>query len=333
MALHRRRHRENIKINHEANLPKSAEPLHQGHTLVKVAYASLNHLEYKVAEMPLASAVFSKPATPGLDFSGTVVATTLNSLKPGQRVFGRTEPRTCGTLAEYVVVGKSGVAALPAGVSLRDAACVGICGVAALQSLAPFVGPGSSVLINGGSSVVGEFAIQIAKALECENITTICSGKNAELCRSLGADNVIDHRSEDPVAVLNQAGRTYSHILDTVFSNSDLYWQCHHFLGQRGTYVSVGLPIKLQAFRTLFTIYILPRFLGGGRRKFRFHSVTANPEDLEQLGRWIAEGRLKAVIDEEYELEDADRAYGRLKSGRASGKLVVRVCGEDVLSS
>ncbi|KAJ3540729.1 hypothetical protein NM208_g4929 [Fusarium decemcellulare] len=317
----------NLKFTDDAKLPKNANPLPKDHTLVKVAYASLNHLDYKVAEMPLGSTFIKKPVTPGLDFSGTVVASNLNNLKPGQRVLGRTEPPTGGTLAEYVVVGRAGVAALPDGVPLRDAACVGICGTTALQCFAPYVGRDKKVLINGGSGGVGTFAIQVAKALG-GRVTAISSGANAELCKSLGADEVIDYKSEDIVAALNRSGQQYDHILDTVFANPNIYWQCHQYLKPQGTYVSVGLPPTFKTFKTLAAIHLLPKWLGGGQRKFVFHSVTANPENFTQVAQWIAEGKVKPVIGEEFSLEEAGKAYQKLKAGATRGKLVVRVSGE-----
>ncbi|KAK7416531.1 hypothetical protein QQX98_005135 [Neonectria punicea] len=323
----------NLEITGEAILPKGVDAPPKDHTLVKVAYASLNHLDYKVAEMPLGSNLFSKPATPGLDFSGTVVATTLSDLKPGQRVLGKTEPPACGTLAEYVMVGKAGIAALPDCVSLKDGACVGICGVTALQCLAPFVKPQSKILINGGSGGVGIFAIQVAKALGCAQITTVCSAPNADLCQSLGADTVIDYKAEDPVIALKQSGQRFDHVLDTVFANPDLYWQCHRYLEPEGRYVCVGLPPQFKTAKSLIAIHILPRCLGGGRRKFLFHSVTANPEHFAQVASWIGEGKVKPVIEEEFDLEDAGSAYTKLKTGRVRGKLVVRVCGEAVPGS
>ncbi|CAM1503514.1 Fc.00g011050.m01.CDS01 [Cosmosporella sp. VM-42] len=318
----------NLKTVTDAKLPKGAESLPKDHALVKVAYASLNHLDYKVAEMPLGSKLFSKPATAGLDYSGTVVSSTLSNLKPGQRVLGKTEPPACGTLAEYVVVGKLGVAPLPSAVSLRDAACVGVCGVTALQTLIPYLKPGDKVLINGGSGGVGIFAIQVAKALGCAHITAICSGSNADLCRSLGADDVIDYKTVDPVLQLKRSDKQYDHILDTVFLDPNLYWQCHHYLQPRGKYVCVGLPPRFKTFKALFAIHLLPAFLGGGQRKFVFHSVTADPEHSMQVARWIEEGKVKPVIEEEFDLDAGGRAYGKLKTGRTRGKLVVRVCGE-----
>ncbi|EXK25700.1 hypothetical protein FOMG_17659 [Fusarium oxysporum f. sp. melonis 26406] len=318
----------NLKPVMDAKLPKHAQSLPKGHTLVKVAYASLNHLDYKVAEMPLCNIMFPKPATPGLDFSGTIVSTTLDDFEEGQRVFGRAELPSGGTMAEYAVVGGTGIAALPDGVFLKEAACIGICGTTALQCLRPFVQPGDRVFINGGSGGVGIFAIQIAKALGCSHVTTTCSAANAEFCRNLGADEIIDYNSENPLEVLKKSAEQFDCILDTVFINPYMYWQCHQYLKPHGTYVCVGLPPRFQTFKSLLTIKLLPRWLGGGKRKFKYHSVIANQRDFTQVAGWIRDGKINTFIEQEFALDDAGRAYARLKAGRTRGKLVVRVGGE-----
>ncbi|KAF5664656.1 zinc alcohol dehydrogenase [Fusarium circinatum] len=318
----------NLTLVTDTKLPKNASSLSKGQTLVKVAYASVNHLDYKVAEMPLTNFMFSKPVTPGLDFSGTIVSTTLNEFQSGQKVFGRTDLPVGGTLAEYVVVGSKGMAVLPDDVELRDAACVGICGTTALQCMSPFVKEGDRVFINGGSGGVGVFAIQVAKALGCSHVTVTCSASNAEFCRSLGADETIDYKSESPIEVLKQKEDKFDFILDTVFNDPDLYWQSHQYLTPEGQYVCVGLPPCFQTFKSLLAINLLPRWLGGGKRKFKYHSVTANRKDFRQIADWMKDGKVKVVIEEEFGLEDAGRAYARLKEGRTRGKLVIRVGDE-----
>ncbi|KAG5765107.1 hypothetical protein H9Q72_006809 [Fusarium xylarioides] len=318
----------NLTLATNAKLPKNSPSLPKGQTLVKVAYASVNHLDYKIAEMPLTNFMFSKPVTPGLDFSGTIVSTTLDEFQSGQNVFGRTELPIGGTLAEYVVVRSKGLAVLPDGVELRDAACVGICGTTALQCMLPFVKAGDKVFINGGSGGVGVFAIQVAKALGCSQVTVTCSVSNAEFCRNLGADETIDYKSEDPIEVLKKKEDKFDFILDTVFNDPDLYWQSHQYLKPEGQYVCVGLPPRFQTFKSLLTISLLPRWLGGGKRKFKYHSVTANRKDFGQIVDWMKDGKVKAVIEEEFGLEDSSKAYARLKEGRTTGKLVVRVGDE-----
>ncbi|KAF3805726.1 Reticulon-4-interacting protein 1 [Colletotrichum gloeosporioides] len=320
----------NLKLVTNAPLPKTASSLPKGCTLVKVAFASINH-DYKLAELPFLNRIFPDPATPGVDYSGTVVATTSTTLQPGQGVFGRTEMHKCGTLAEYVVVGKSGIAAVPAGVSLKDAACVGICGVTALQALAPFVKEGDTVLVNGGSGGTGMFAIQVAKALGCARVVAVCSGQNADFCRSLGADDVIDYKKGDLVDALQKRGEQFDHILDTIFLDTELYWQSHQYLVPDGTYVAIGLPLTAHTFTTLIWIHLLPRLFGGGKRRFKFHSVFANPEHFLQVGRLVEEGKVKPVIEDVFGLEDAGKAYARIKSGKAAGKLVIAVGGDVAL--
>ncbi|GKU12568.1 unnamed protein product, partial [Fusarium langsethiae] len=209
----------NLKLIVDAKLPNDSDCLTKGQTLIKVAYASVNHLDYKVAEMPFASMIFAKPVTPGLDYSGTIVSTTRGDFGIGQRVFGRTDLPTGGTLAEYVVVRDQGVAAVPNGVSLRDAACIGICGTTNVQYLASVIKAGDKVFINGGSGGVGMFAIQVAKALGCSHITTACSALNAEFCRALGADETIDYESEDILEVLKDREDPFDLVYDTIFSN------------------------------------------------------------------------------------------------------------------
>ncbi|KAH7174028.1 uncharacterized protein B0J16DRAFT_351244 [Fusarium flagelliforme] len=311
----------------DAKLPSNAKSLPKGQSLVRVAYASINHLDYKVAEMPFSSILFTKPVTPGLDYSGIIVSTTLGDFKAGQQVFGRTELPTGGTLADYVIVGEKGIAAVPDGVSMRDAACIGICGTSIVQSLVPFVERGDRVFINGGSGGVGVFAIQVAKTLGA-HVTVTCSASNANFCRSLGADEIIDYKSEDVLEGLKNREEAFDLVYDTIFSDANLYWQSHHYLKPEGRYVCVGFPPTFHFFKTLMSIKLLPGWLGGGKRPFKFHSVVANRKDFGHVAGWIRDGKVKVVIEEEFGLEDAGRAYGRLKEGRTRGKLVIRVGGD-----
>ncbi|KAK5132729.1 hypothetical protein LTR08_008695 [Meristemomyces frigidus] len=313
----------NLKLNAQAALPKKAAALPASHTLVRVAYATTNPVDAKVAEY--APFIFSKPATPGLDFSGTVVASTLPHLTPGDRVFGKTEIPAFGTLGEYIVVGAQACVPVPEGVALDQAACVGVTGLTAYQCLAPFVKAGGKVLINGGSGGTGTFGIQIAKALGC-HVTTTCSGANVELCKSLGADRVIDYRSEDVVATLKRSGAQYDLIVDNVFAGPELYWNCHHYLKPTGRYVTIAG--SLGTMFALMKVLLWPAVLGGGQRPVQFVTCTTNAEQYAQIGKWMQEGKVKAIVEQEFELEEAGKAYERLKSGRTRGKLVIKVAGE-----
>lgn len=141
--------------------------------------ASLNPVDYKLPELPLIGRLaIPKPATPGLDFSGTIVLSTPTSrLQPGTRVFGKLEPKQqFGTLGEYVVGSSEGTVAVPGGIGMAEASTLGVCGLVTYQALTRHVREGMRVLVNGGSGGTGTFAVQIAKALGAEVVVT-CSGK------------------------------------------------------------------------------------------------------------------------------------------------------------
>ncbi|EME84105.1 uncharacterized protein MYCFIDRAFT_162964 [Pseudocercospora fijiensis CIRAD86] len=320
----------NLKLDNNVPLPKNASSLSSGQTLVKVAYASLNPVDYKMAEMPILGNYILPSSTPGLDFSGTVVDTKLSHLKPGDRVHGRLDPPFFGTLADYVVVGTEGIAKVPENLELRHASVAGIVALTAYQSIAPYVSAGDEIFINGGSGGTGTFGIQIAKALGCK-VTTTCSGANVDLCKQLGADEVINYRETDVLQTLKS--RTSSNkplfrlIVDNVFNDGSLYWNSHHYLEPSGTFLTPG-GTKFAQIRDIALGRILPRWLGGGQAKFVFLACKPSREQMETIDKWMVEGKVRAIIEKVYEMEDAGKAFERLKSGRVRGKLVVKIGGE-----
>ena len=165
-----------------SSAPLPTHSLAPGEVLIKVHAASLNPVDYKLAEIPIVGRfAIPKPATPGLDFSGIVVNTSASStLQPGQRVFGKLEPKQqFGTLGEYIIGSKAGTVPLPDNISFEEGATLGVCGLVTYQCLIRNVKKGDRVLINGGSGGTGTFAVQIARTLGCEVVTT-CSGKFQE---------------------------------------------------------------------------------------------------------------------------------------------------------
>ncbi|KAL1588966.1 hypothetical protein WHR41_02521 [Cladosporium halotolerans] len=314
----------NLKATSSWPLPKNAKNLSKDQTLVRVSYASLNPVDYKVPELPLLGRfVFSK-GVPGLDFAGTVIESTLPHLKPGERVFGETAPPSFGALGEYLIASKEACVPIPDGVEPKHAATLGVAGLTAYQTIAPFIKSGSKVLINGGSGGVGTYQIQIAKILGCY-VTTTCSGANAELVKSLGADEVIDYRSQDVVQTLTRSGNQYDLIIDNVFADADLYWASPKYLKPEGSYVTIAGNAKFSVIKNILSIFLWPKALGGGQRKFQFVTCVANAVQYAELAKWMAEGKLKAIIEQEFSLDDAGKGYERLKTGRTRGKLVVKV--------
>lgn len=167
-----------MRVNH-IPLPSGTASLPKDTTLIKVAYSTLNPVDYKFAETVLVGRFVTR--TPGSDFAGEVVSSTHSDLKIGDAVFGLIEPPAFGALAEYVVVkGRKNVAPIPSGVKPSDAAALGVVALTAYQAIVPFVTGGDKIFINGGSGGVGTFGIQIAKAIGCY-VTVTCSGPNVEL--------------------------------------------------------------------------------------------------------------------------------------------------------
>ena len=313
-----------IKVTNDWPLPKNAKNLPQGATLVRVSHATLNPVDYKVPELPLVGRLVFGKGVPGLDYAGTVVESTGSQLKPGQLVFGSLAPPNFSTLGEFIVAPKEGCVPIPDGVQPKDAATLGIAGLTAYQTVVPFIKPGSKVFINGGSGGVGTFQIQIAKILGA-HVTVTCSGPNVELVKSLGADEVIDYRTENVVQTLTRKGQQYDLIADNVFNGAEIYWSSHKYLKPEGRYVTIAGNAQFSVIKNMLSIMLWPKALGGGQRKFQFVTCAADAAQYAELAKWLAEGKLKTIIEKEYELEQAGEAFERLKSGRTRGKLVVKV--------
>ena len=324
----------NLKLNNNASLPPKANSLGPDQVLVQVLSSALNPVDYKFPQIPLLGGLIVKrPAVPGLDYAGRVVASGANTkkissedLKPGQLVFGKLDgPSSFGTLAEYAVVPRSGCVPLPEGVKPDDAAAAGSAALTAYQTLIPNIKSGDRVFINGGSGGVGSFGIQFAKVKGC-HVVTSCSGANVDLCKSLGADQVIDYRTQNVVAELKKLPK-FDFIADNVGTPGNLYWQAHIFTKQGAKFVQVGADMSLGGIYGMVSRMVWPRFLGGGKRPWEFLGLENNYDQFKEIAGWMAEGKVKALIDEVYCMEDKGpvRAYEKLKTGRVKGKLVVRV--------
>ena len=217
--------------------------------------------------------------------------------------------------------------AVPDGVNPLDAASIGVAGVTAYQSIVPHVKKGDSVFINGGSGGCGVFGIQIAKAVGCY-VATSCSTANVELCRSLGADEVVDYKKGSVVEALKASGVKFDHVVDNVGATMELYWHSHEFTKPEAQYIMVGGGPGVGSTTERFKAKTLPSFLGGGKRNYSGFWPEAKLEDLGQIGTWMKEGKVKAVIDENFPFEDAQKAFSKLKTGRVRGKIVVDVASE-----
>jgi NADPH:quinone reductase-like Zn-dependent oxidoreductase len=255
----------------------------------------------------------------GADFAGTVeaVGKTVTQFRPGDEVFGGRD----GAFAEYVCVREErAIVPKPANVTFEEAAAVPIAALTALQGLRDQgrLQPGQRVLVNGASGGVGTFAVQIAKALGAE-VTAVCSTRNVELVRSLGADHVVDYTRED----FTRSDRRYDLLLDVAGSKS---WpDCRRVLEPHATLVIVGAPKGNRLFGPLGHVLRLRLGALRGSQKAVFFIAKFNKPDLLYLQELLATGQVKPVIDRRYELSEIADALTYLGEGHARAKVVLTI--------
>ena len=294
--------------------------------LVKVRAASVNPLDWHFIEgtpyIMRAGVGLRKPTDTrlGVDFAGTVEAVGKNvtKFKPGDEVFGG---RT-GAFAEYVCVREARAVALkPANITFEQAASVPIAGITALQGLRDKgkVQTGQKVLINGASGGVGTFAVQIAKSYGAD-VTGVCSTRNLDMVRSLGADHVIDYTKED----FTKSDQRYDVILDNVANHS--LSECRRVLNPNGKYVLIGGggvhesrwlgPGLTHAFKAMFLSKFVSQQMG-------MMLAELNQKDLTFLADLMESGKVTPVIDKRYKLSELPQAIEYLEQGHARGKVVI----------
>ena len=293
--------------------------------LVRVRASSVNRLDwYDVTGTPWVARLMTGLRRPksrliGVDFAGTVeaVGKDVTDLQPGDDVFGGKSGKS-GSFAEYVCAQK-GIARKPANLTFEEAAAVPVAALTALQGLRDHgqLQPGQKVLVNGASGGVGTFAVQIAKALGAE-VTAVCSTRNVEQARSLGADQVIDYTSED----FTRSGRRYDVILDVAGSRS--WSQCRRVLNPHATLVIVGGP-KRRLMGPLGHIAKVRLAALRGSQKAVFFVAKWNKPDMDVLRELLESGNVKPVVEKRYELGEVADALRYMGEGHAQGKIVINV--------
>jgi NADPH:quinone reductase-like Zn-dependent oxidoreductase len=296
--------------------------------LVRVHAASVNPYDWHFVEgtpkiMRAMGVGLRKPKDTrlGVDFAGTVEAVGKNvtQFKPGDEVFGGRG----GAFAQYVCPRASRAVALkPANITFEQAASVNIAGITALQALRDKgkVQAGQKVLINGASGGVGTFAVQIAKTFGAD-VTGVCSGRNVDLVKSLGADRVIDYTKED----FAKGPERYDVILDNVPNHS--LSECRGILNANGKYVMIGgggpndNPWVGPFGRVIHTLILSP-FIN---QKMGMMMADANHDDLTLLAEMMQSGKIKPVIDRTYKLAEVPEALRYVEEGHARGKVVITV--------
>jgi NADPH:quinone reductase-like Zn-dependent oxidoreductase len=292
--------------------------------LVKIHAASVNPLDWHYMRgspyiMRLGSGLGAPDDTSmGVDFSGTVeaVGSGVSRFSPGDEVFGGRG----GAFAEYLSIPEDrAVAKKPSNMTFEQAAAVPIAAITALQALRDKGGlqPGQKVLINGASGGVGTFAVQIAKSMGAE-VTGVCSTRNVEMVRSIGADHVFDYKKEN----YTESGEVYDLIVDMVGNHS--LTANRRALKPEGTFVIVGGakgdwigpllgPIKAM---------MLSPFVD---QEFALLLAQMKQDDMKFLADLMQAGKMTPVIDRNYALSDTPEAVRYSESGRARGKIIITV--------
>jgi NADPH:quinone reductase-like Zn-dependent oxidoreductase len=290
--------------------------------LIKVRAASINPLDWHFMRgtpyiVRIVMTGLSKPKNPrlGVDVAGQVEAVGRNvtHFKPGDEVFG-----TCrGAFAEYVCTSASNLTIKPTNISFEQAAAIPIAAFTALQGLRDKgkIQSGHKVLVNGASGGIGTFAVQIAKSYGAE-VTGVCSTRNADMVRSIGADRVIDYTQED----FTKSEQRYDLIFDAVGNHS--LSARRRVLSPKGICVMAGGPSgrwQMGLARSIKAL-IWSQF---SSRKLIGLLAKSTKEDLTTLQNLMETGKVTPVIDRHYKLSELPKAIRYLEEGHARGKVVI----------
>ena len=295
----------------------------EGEVLVRVMATGLNAADKLMMRgQPFVVRVMGggllKPKTNvlGADISGVVesVGVGTSSWKPGDEVIADLSSIGFGGLAEYVTVPEELLARKPSNVTFQHAAALPMAAGTALQGLRDHAGvkPGMHVLVNGASGGVGSFAVQIAKALGA-HVTAVCSTRNVERMRAIGADSVVDYTADD----VTTGSQQFDVIFDAAAYRSPGDYK--PIMTDTATYLVAGGDSLFQAM-LLGWYYAM-----GSKRRFKTFLAKVKAEDLNTITDLVEQGKIKPLIHDVYNPEQIQEAMSVLDSGHTMGKLVVRV--------
>ena len=282
--------------------------------LIKIHAASVNPVDWKIRKGNLKKMLSRKfPKILGIEFSGVIeeIGGNVQDFKKGQRVFAG-KGYEGGGYAEYAVAEAARTLTIPDGISHEEASTMAVAGMTALQGLRNKgkIKPGMDVIVNGASGGVGTYAVQIAKVLGAK-VTAVCSAKNFDLMKSLGADVLIDYKETD----FTRLPKKYNIVFDAVGYRS--FWQTYRVLKKRGIYVNISpsIPLYITSFIT--------RFKPG--KKSKGFMLRPDMDDLREVMKMIEEKKIKVIIDKVFPLEKLADAHQYSESERAKGKIVISV--------
>ncbi len=298
----------------------------ENQVLVRVRAASVNAADWRVMRVSpflvrLMGGGFLKPKNPrlGSDVAGRVetVGENVKQFRSGDAVFGD----ATGAFAEYVLTREANLALKPVEISFEEAAAVPVAALTALQGIryAGGIRPSQKVLIQGASGGVGTFAVQLAKSFGAE-VTAVCSTRNLEMARSIGADHVIDYTNQD----FTRSKQRYDLILAVNGYHSISAYS--RALNPQGIYVCAGGTMP-QFFQAILLGPLMSR--KGGKEMGSMGIATVNQKDLTYLGELLEARKIVPLIDRTYPLSEVPEAMRYVEEVHAQGKVVITVSNEE----
>lgn len=304
--------------------------------LVRIEATAINLLDSKIRDGEFKLFLpYRPPFILGHDLAGTVVRVgqTVTQFKPGDAVYARPRDHRAGTFAEFLAVDAADLALKPANLSMEEAASIPLVGLTAWQALVEVgkVKPGQKVFIQAGSGGVGSFAIQLAKHLGA-TVATTTSAANAEMVKTLGADVVIDYRTQDFEQVLSG----YDLVLNS--QDAKTLAKSLNVLKPGGKLISISGPpdlafarsLKLNLFLRLVVRMLSRRVLRKAKSRgvdYSFLFMRADGQQLAEIARLIDAGAIRPVIDRVFPFAHTPEALAYVETGRAKGKVVVSITG------
>lgn len=302
--------------------------------LVEIHAASINPIDFKIRDGKLKFLrKYSFPLILGHDLSGVVkeVGKNVTRFKVGDAIYSRPRNGRVGTFAEYIAIDENEAALKPKNISFSEAAGIPLVGLTSWQALVDIakIGSGSKVFIQAGAGGIGSFAIQLAKSRGAV-VATTTSSKNVDLVRALGADQVIDYRLQDFASVL----RDQDVVFDTL--GGEALYKSFAIVKPSGHVISIsgdpdrrtGEDMGLGFFKSS-VLALVGRKANALARKhgahYRFLFMKPSSQQLGEIAALIEGGKIKPLVDREYELSRAQEAIDYSESGRAKGKIIVRV--------
>lgn len=293
----------------------SRPQINDNQVLVEVYASSVNPVDWKIRNGSLKLFIRKKlPCILGGDIAGRVVKVGENVqfFRVGDEVFGKIDIVKNGAYAEYVATSASHLALKPQKMNFIEAATLPLAGLTALQALRNMgkIRKGMSVLVNGCSGGVGSFALQLVKAYGCK-ATGVCSTRNIEFAKELGADRVIDYTKED----IHLLQEEYDIFFDVVGNQE--YSKVKHILQGGGIFVTTLPSFNILLLGSIHNIL--------SSKKMKKIFVQESKEDLELLADFVDAGQLKTYIDKTYDLSDVAKAHQYSETGRVVGKISLKI--------